>query len=234
MRTIKCRLEYHKSKLTALAPFALGVRDGIYNNNPPFMAPPLMQPIFEGLITDYSNKYAAYKAHTETKAEMEIAKGSLMTGLDTMSNYVNTVANGDANIIGQAGFVPTKGSASQQNPPAEPTGITLNRLGAGELVSDCPVVEGAEFYCAVLTQSPIPASIIMVNGQIVLNEGGATPSPTPMPGPTPSGIGIIDFNKSRRKIFIGLTPGITYYIYYWAGNTAGVSPLSQVVSFMLW
>ncbi len=234
MTLIRCRVSYHSIKLTALAPFALGVRDGIYNNNPPFTLPPLTQLIFEGLVTDYSNKYAAYKAHTETKAEMEIAKGYLMTGLDTMSNYVNTVANGDANIIAQAGFVPTKGSASQQNPPVEPTGVTLNRLGAGELVSDCPVVEGAEFYGAVLTQSPIPASIIMVNGQIVLNDSGVTPSTTPIPGPSPSAIGIIDFNKSRRKIFIGLTPGITYYIYYWAGNTAGVSSLSQVVSFMLW
>jgi len=233
MTVIRCRVSYHSIKLADLAPFALGVRDGIYNNNPPFLTPPMMQVDFEQLITFWSNKYAAFKAHTETKAEMEIAKDNLMTGLDTMSTYVNSVANGDPNIIGQGGFIPTKGSSSQQNPPLEPIGVTLNRSGAGELVSDCAVMDGAEYYGAVLSQNPIQAGILIVNGQIVFNTGDAATPPGTVTVAA-SGTAIADLNKARRKKFIGLTPGTTYYIYYWAGNTAGVSPLSQPVSFLLW
>jgi len=41
---------------------------------------------------------------------------------------------------------------------------------------------------------------------------------------------ILDFNKSRKKTFSGLQIGTTYYLYYWAMNAAGVSPMSDVVS----
>jgi hypothetical protein len=42
----------------------------------------------------------------------------------------------------------------------------------------------------------------------------------------------IDVNKSRKKVFTGLTPGVSYHFYVTASNTAGVAPLSDVKSLM--
>ena len=44
----------------------------------------------------------------------------------------------------------------------------------------------------------------------------------------------IDLTSQREKHFTGLKPGSTYYFYYYVVNSAGVSPLSTVVSIMCW
>ena len=36
-----------------------------------------------------------------------------------------------------------------------------------------------------------------------------------------------DYNESRQKVFRGLTPGKTYFIYVFATNLVSVSPLSD-------
>ena len=36
-----------------------------------------------------------------------------------------------------------------------------------------------------------------------------------------------DYNKSRQKVFRGLIPGKTYFIYVFATNLVSVSPLSD-------
>ena len=45
------------------------------------------------------------------------------------------------------------------------------------------------------------------------------------------GIGaILDLTKGRKKKFSNLQVGVTYYVYFWAMNAGGVSPLSDAVS----
>lgn len=228
---IRCRVNYHNYKLDTIDVFAVGVRDGIYNNPTLFPAPPMGLPLFDGLITDYVNKRGAYKSRTIPRAVFLVAKDSLMSGLDTMSVYVNTVANNDPLIIGQSGYIPTKGNNTPINPPVQPTGVTLKRALAGELEADCTVINNAESYgAALVANSPLPPEI-MINplGQIVVNDSNQLP-PTP-PTPDVENIKfILDLNKTRKKTFTGLQVGITYYVYYWAMNAGGVSPLSEPVS----
>lgn len=234
MVKIRCKVSYHTIKEVSLGPFALGVRNGIYDNAGTFVTPPILQPAFELLISGYNTTYAAYKDHTESRDELDISKAALMTGLDTMSTYVTGVANGDPAIIGLGGFEPTKGSITDVTPPTQPQGVTLNRTNVlGELVSDCDAISNADIFGALLVaNNPLPVDVIINGvGQIILPAEGSGPMAGTTPGQTPGmSPGIVDLTKSRRKKFSGLQVGVTYYIYYWAINAAGVSVLSEAVS----
>lgn len=232
MAKIRCKLSYHELTGDPLNTFAVGVDNGIYSHNPPFITPPVTQAAYQALITAFVNEHAAYEGHTATKAEMEEKRLDLMTGLDTQSNYVNTVANGDAAVIELAGFLATKGSGNKKNKPGQPTGVELNRGISRELVSNCPVVENAEAYGAILVAgNPLPPGIVITDGGQIIYDGNSSPMPGPMPGPTPGSIVfIMDLTKGRKKKFSNLQIGTTYYIYYWAANSAGVSVLSEGVS----
>ena len=230
---IRCKLSYHNLKNDLIDVFAVGVRDGIYNNVSVFMTPPLPQPDFQGLIDTYINTHGAYKqGGLAQKGPFLAAKTALMEGLDQTAEYVNTVAKNDANIITLAGYVPTKGNSSSVNPPPQPTGITVKRGISGELLAECPKIATVLFYGAFLiADSPLPDNI-MINGegQLVVDENAPTPIPPsgPSPAPGPSTMYFaIDFNKSRKKKFTALTKGRMYYIYFYAGNAGGISPLSE-------
>lgn len=83
------------------------------------------------------------------------------------------------------------------------------------------------FYGAILVaDNPLPDYIsINAAGQVVVTGSGSAPAP---PSPTPgSSYYVMDFNKARKKKFTDLTKGRMYYIYFYAGNSGGISPLSE-------
>ena len=94
------------------------------------------------------------------------------------------------------------------------------------MYGECDALTMADTFVAILAAGfPLPpGTMINGSGQLVIGEG-------PSPGPQPISV-IFDFNKSRKKKFMGLTPGTTYYIYFFAINASGVSPLSDVRSLM--
>jgi hypothetical protein len=76
---------------------------------------------------------------------------------------------------------------------------------------------------------PLPTAITVVNGKIsLLSNDGATK----LEGTTedPSEGAIIDFSKSRKKTFEGLTPNVRYYITYFGISSGGVGQLCAPVS----
>lgn len=225
MAKIRCKLSYHELIGEDLTNFSVGVRNGIYDHNPPFTTPPMTQADFQEFIDAFVNENAKFEGHTATKAEMEEKRTDLMEALDTLSNYVNTVANGDAEIIELAGFLATKGSSSKKNKPVQPVGVTLKRGISRQLIADCPVVENAENYGTLLVaDNPLPATIVINNGgQIIYENTGTTPSSGAISF-------IVDLTKGRKKTFNNLAIGTTYYVYYWAANAGGVSVLSAAVS----
>ena len=80
-------------------------------------------------------------------------------------------------------------------------------------------VPGAAAYGCLLCLKPLSsATTIDAGGQLII---GASDFVSKM-----------DVNKSRKKVFTGLTAGVIYYLYFYALNSAGVSTLSKVESIM--
>ncbi|MCF8278592.1 MAG: hypothetical protein K9J17_17825 [Flavobacteriales bacterium] len=158
-----------------------------------------------------------------------------MKTLDQLSEYVDTVADGDENIIVLSQFVPTKGSASDQPSPTQLNGIVISHPSSGVLQVECGKQDQVQSYICIITAgAPIPSSFnINEAGQLFIG-------PSTVPGNTETGTGpvtgtnpfaaILDFNPSRKKTIIGLTPGTTYYFVFIGINASGVSQFSTPVA----
>lgn len=232
MSQIRARLNYHEIKLKSLEDFALLVLAGIYNNVAIFMTPTITQPEFLAIVNDYVSKLALYKARSLSKAEFDLSKEALLNALDTLRVYVDSVALGDATIISLAGYEPTKGSASSSTPPGQPTGVTFAKGITGEFVTECEIIPGAVSYnAALVANEPIPDNVFMNGlGQLVATDEAGGSGTAGTTAALANIRFILDFNKSRIKKFSNLQMGTTYYLYYWAMNSAGVSPMSDGVS----
>lgn len=231
---VRSSFAYHSIKPDLLTTFALGIRDGIFNNPTIYNTPPMTIIVYQVLIDNYTNARAAYKqGGLAQKGDYELAKQALMAALDQLAVYVNGIASGNPALITEAGFVPTKGNKTQVVAPLQPLLPTLTRGLPGELYADCAPADGVDGWGGLLVaNNPIPEGMgINELGQIVAFSNVSTAGHTPGPTPGPGSIQFIqDLNKARRKKFTGLAIGTTYYFYMWAMNAGGVSPLSVVVS----
>lgn len=233
-RKQRVSLSFHIISPDTFDTFAVGIRDGIFGNPTEFATPPVTQTALQTLIDNYINTRAAYKQGGKAQKGFYLAaRTALMGALDTLAGYVNTLADGDADIITTAGFVPTKPSTSTAPVPAAPLLRTLSRGSTRQLIAECKPVSSAEYYGCILIQgTPMPPVLTFNgNGQLVaVAESNTPPNPNeykPEPG---SIIIAIDFNKSRRKQFAGLIKGVEYFFYFYAVNATGVSPLSEPFS----
>ncbi len=225
---IRCKLTFHNLKFDDINDFAVGVADGVYGQPGTFPAPTITEPIFRGLITEFSTKKGSYESGNVPRTVFITAKDNLMAALDTIADYVDSEAKGNANTVTLGGYEATKGNASKVNPPSQPTGLIIKRGINGELLAECTKMDKVVYYGALLTaDNPLPDNIgINAAGQVVVT-GNNNPMPGP-PSPTPgNSYFILDFNKARKKKFTDLTKGRMYYIYFYAANAGGVSPLSE-------
>ena len=220
-------MSYHYLRLDTIDVFATEVRDGIYNNALTFPSPPISISSYQTLIDTYLNTRAAYQLGGRgNKGPFQAAKTALMAGMDELSAYVNTIAQGDENIILISGFLPTKSNTTPANPPAVPGAPKVTRGGSGVLLAEVEPVPGAEFYGYVVTvNTPKPEDInINAAGQIV---GEEEEEGAPAATATRASIYMImDFNKSRKKTFSGLPLRTNFYFYFYCGNVRGVSQFS--------
>ena len=217
MKTITCRLEYHKYGTSALDTFSNEVKNGIFNNPTVFATPPLKEVDVTAQQSAFNNAAADYVQYGITKkVAFTEAKTALMTMLDTLATYVDSVALGNVSIIALGGFVPTSETlqSTEPLPKIEAFDVNLSK-SSGEILVDIPAYANqvnVNYNCICVEDAPLQAPALY-NGQIVLH------ATDPMVRQ--------DFNKSRKKIFAGLTPGKKYYFYVFGANTAGVSPLSN-------
>jgi hypothetical protein len=223
MNEIKvARNYYHQLSPNLLGSFSLGVRDGVFVLYPAtFPAPPITQPIFEGIIEDFEEKRSAYvNGGAAQKGPYTTAMDLLMTTLDDFADMVDGIPNLTVAIVTQGGFTATKETDSvHQVPDASTATVTLKRSGStGVLLSECSVVEQAEFYHTILSTQLMPLTHIDNSKQLVIGAGET--------------FILIDSSKGRKKTYEGLTPGQTYYVYYFIGNARGVSQLAEVKSIM--
>jgi hypothetical protein len=223
-RPIKCsRTAYTTAKAGTLNTPAQAVVTGITEHAALFPMVPVPPAIFGSLISTYSTTYSAYKSGgMAQKPAFEQAKTALLDAMNSTATYVDSVAQGDANIIMFAGFVPTKGTASSAPAPVPATGLRAWRGATGELYFECDNQDVADAYGAIVTEgAPLPADISMnSSGQIIVSDSERMiPSPPPAGGGQPeppqltttfatmSSMNItmvaFDFSKARRKRLSG-------------------------------
>lgn len=237
MSKIRCSLSFHTSTVNDFPEFAGGVRDGIYGNPTAFVSPPILETDFQAALDDYNNnRYAYVQGGLAQKGPYLQSKEDLMVILDTTAEYVDTIANGNANIITLAGYVPTKGNISEQPAPTEPEGIVVKRGSTGQILAECENQSVATAYgCIMTANEPLPANVIMNGkGQLVVSESGdpTAPDDTAISASDGQISGTFDLTQGRKKSFINLNPGTFYYFRFYASNSRGVSGLSESVGIM--
>lgn len=234
MVVIRCLLNFKRLKISDRSSFATGVKDGVYGNPTVFPAPPITEAAFEGLINNFVAKRGAYENGGKAQeAAWNNANMALIDALVETATYVNTLVNGDENIVILAGYQPNKQNISSVTKPTKITNVSLKRdidETTGMLIADCKAQDGVNTYVCILTEgAPLPSNItINGTGQMILLSD-ETPGTS---GPLPSSlrINIIDYNQNRRKVFIDLTPLKTYYVVFFGINAGGVGSLSDAGS----
>jgi hypothetical protein len=231
MAIIKVSLSFHRTKPADIDTMATNVKENIFLHSTIFLAPPVPAAMFEAQLADHAIKRALYKGGGINQKGAYLASVAvLMNTLDLTAEYVDTVAQGDPNIITMAGFKPTKGNASKMTKPGKAVDVSIRRSDTGVLRTECDTLPGAETYTCVLTMGyPLPSdAIINEAGQLTLNNiRPATPEGSTEPMPA---VILIDFKRARRKKFIGLTVGRLYYAHFFGENAGGVGLMSDPVS----
>ncbi|MGE0635278.1 MAG: hypothetical protein AB7G44_17455 [Bacteroidia bacterium] len=220
---VKCKLDYKRLGVYEFPTFAAGVRIGIYEHPDRFPAPPFTEAGFNALIEDERNKYSGYKNGRNPRIDYTRAYDKLIEALNETAEYVNKEAADNPNTILLAGYKPTKISERKAKGPEYVDSVTLKRGDSRELISECGVVKDAEYYGAILSiGKPLPQGFYLPEwGQIRIHTKNTAMAELDF---------ILDVSKLRKKSFRNLQAGVTYYVYYWAGNAKGVSPLSNAVS----
>jgi hypothetical protein len=217
----KCsKTDYKRAKDDQLDSKADAVVQGLTNHAVEFPAPPLSAAALQDLLDVYIDTYTAYKrGGLDQREEFLNAKTDLLNAMDSIADYVDSIAKGNGAIITDGGFVPTKSAPSPMQTPTRPVSVLAKYgNGHGEIVIESPVVEGAEYYGLLMTQGTPAVNYTFINGLLTLETTNTTT--------------FIEVSKSRKKTIKGLNAGVMYYCYMYAGNTAGVSSLSDMVQIM--
>lgn len=214
-----CSLSYHKFYGSDLETFAHAVGTGIFTHSTPFATPPLTQGAYTTLVETYHDSTEAYKnGGKNQKGDYLTAKTNLMAGIDSLAEYVDELPGVNEDMITLAGFTPTKTGESQAVVPAAPVIDGIEQGVRGELIPNCQTVAGADYYGCVVSEVPLEESIFSLTDGIALITGQSS---------NPVRIVI---TKGRKKNVVNLTPRVEYWFYYFAGNSAGVSQLSNGLS----
>jgi hypothetical protein len=235
MSTVKCLRSFMKYKVGDRPIFAQGVKDGVYGNTTVFPAPPIVEGDFQGAIDNFIEKRALYvNGGSAQKPGYEAANTALMDALNQTADYVDTLVNGDPNMVILAGYKPTKSTKSDVAKPLKIEGVTVVRTNvSGMLVADCKPQDGVNTYVCILTQGmPLPETVtVSKTGQIIINDIDAPTGNTGGSAQSTSITGVYaDLNQYRKKEFLGLTPLQTYYCVFFGINAGGVGAMSDPVS----
>lgn len=223
MITIRCLRSYKKLPISDLADFAQGVHDGVYTNTTVFDTPPIADAAFQTLIDQYNLKRSLYEnGGLAQKPGWKYAQSSMLDALNETADYVDTKVDGNENIVILGGYKPTKSVRSEGHTPDQLVDITLTRGTSGKLFAECEKQVGVDVYICIMTKdAPLPDDVdVSEVGDLLLLQGTSLPTM------------VIDFTSSRKKKFVGLTPGSTYYFVFFGINARGVGDFSEVKSIM--
>ena len=216
---IHCSRAYRTDPVAGLAEFFVLVQAGILGNTTLFPDPPATKAESDAIYTAFVSTRATYIAGgTAQEPAYNTAHVNMFALLDKEANFVDGIAKGNAQTIISSGFKPTNGITLQKNTtnfPSQPTGVGfVADTPTGEIHTFCDVQDkNTSYLCIICEGGPLAAGI-------TFNKSGQVKIP-------PCLITIYQsINHQRQKEFTGLTPGVTYYIYFITINTAGASPIS--------
>jgi hypothetical protein len=218
-----CSVDYHAFGPVDFENKGHLIGTGIYGNAGTFTAPPYTQTIYDAAIENVHLKYEAYRnGGAEQKGPYLIARAEATTIMDKTGEYVDGLPGVDMAMIILAGFTPTKTGETDAVVPDAPVIEKVDRETTTWLKPQCHTVHGATFYGCFVLEQPLGPDITFYNGQISITPGAS---------PIPSNIRLV-ITKGRFKEVPGLTKGRDYWIYFYAGNAAGISTLSEPVQVM--
>jgi len=216
------KLEFRRYGAPRLLEFANQVYSGIYENTAVFASPVVPREEYEVVMQKFEKAYANYKSLGFTrKQDFLDARNKLLNYLDSLAEYVDSVAKGNASTIALSGFEPSKETYQRATPLDKIENFVFKRTSvSGQIIVDIPVIsnKGTVNYACICSEGEPLSNPMLFNGQLMVAPGDPAVRQ--------------DFNKSRRKVFNGLTPGVVYYFYVFATNTVSVSPLSDAKSVM--
>lgn len=217
-KTPHCSVMYHTFYGSELDQMAHAVAEGIYTHSSTFASPPITQTVFNGLLDTYHDDYEAYKNGGKSqKGAYLISKNNLMAALDSLAAYVDALPDLDEATIILSGFTPTKTGETKAVVPDAPVIDSIDNSSKGMLVVDINVAKGAEYYgCIILEEALNGQGIFFIDGTVALDGF--------------SGRVRIIVTKGRKKMVTNLESKREYWCYAFAGNSAGVSVLSDGVS----
>ena len=222
MRISKCKLNFKEEENLVLENRGDGVYAGVYNNVEEFATPKMTKIAFNAIVADFSAKRKAKdQGGDKEKIAFKTSTSVMRDTLFNMSDYVNSIALGNIDIIKLAGFDatwdPSKGKGKIV--PVKETNLSLKRVNdaSNELVSDCSTYPSDCFFVGILTEdSPLPDGFHAdETGQITIPPNFKVEF-------------FQHFGNKGKKVWKNLITGKTYYCYYFIINRHGMSAISNV------
>jgi hypothetical protein len=212
--------DYHKMTKPKYSIILTKVCSGVYKYTSDFASPPISHDDFFLLVKDYRDANNDFEAGGgDFKAVYDTNKTAMTKGLDTVKDYVEGLPNLTVDLANLSGFTINKQSLSESKVPNAPVFSHLTRFGGGTMDFTCGALDDAEYYGAILVDGKgLPEGYSFANGILDMPEG-MNPRV------------IYNLLKQRVKTYYKLTNNKEYTIYFYAGNTAGVSPLSTGTTF---
>ena len=212
--------DYHRTAKKNYSKLLTKVCNGVYGHTSDFVDPPIIEDDFLLLVKTYRDNNDQIEAgNREYKNAYDTSKIKMTAGLDTVKAYVEDLPNLTVVLGNLSGYTVNKQSLSENVVPKTPVFKALVRLGGGTMVFCVDAVDNAEYYGAFLIEgSGLPEGSSFANGILEMPDG------------TKQRV-FWHTLKQRVKAFYNLTTGKEYTIFYFAGNTAGVSYLSDGKTF---
>jgi hypothetical protein len=219
IKKVRCKRDYRFLNPGEIAKAANAIKGGIYRHPGKFPDPGITEDELAASIKEHSDIYAAYKGHTRRMADMTESFDKLVHKLNLLADYVDKKAENNSFTIALSGFIPTLQYVGKKEVPVQ-CKVTVKMGNSRELITNCQKVVNADYYGAILTDKPLPWGTYIDNGKLFFSKATAV---------LQDAVVVFDLTRARKKSFKNLDLGKDYYVYYWAGNAKGISPLSDVV-----
>jgi hypothetical protein len=219
----KCLRKYYtRATEDELDSIAAAVKEGLDKHASIFPAPAVSVAAMEIIINNYTITLNAYRrGGLDQKPAFASAKTALLDALESNATYVDSIANGNEDLIVKGGYISTRLTKTRLAAPAKPTGVKATRSEAsGSITLQCTAQQAADVYGAIIAEGAPLTHAVFSNGRVTV------------PANTAHQI-VVDTNRQRKKEFTGLKPGITYHCYMFCSNRNGCSALSDGISIMV-